>query len=677
MPLDGTDDLKRLKASVKKLFSDGGLKNANAKKHEPTDHAFDALFTKETFVLSEEDLKMINGDLNKQMAIEGFKELVSDDVYPETGGKYDGFNGHDDDNMDKYSGNYYDGSENVYEGDYDNSDLLDDEVSERKVDDIGVSSDTDFSDFEKHEYENYTENYDKRANKLLPDNLTKPIARPPKINELGSNGDTILESDTELDNTHYLYDPPLKYKEKFLMYMLKSSPFIIIGLLLLFILGLAAEDSLASFNSINPFTPTSSLSLNPFFSHKMYLLEEDVKSLKKLEKFGDQLKVFEIEFQNIKDHISKLEYAVSASSNSESSNDVVNPLFDKLNQLEQKVDILSKKLNQEISDKSILKEMKGQLAKYSDLAQFENKNHVLNSKLHKISTKFFNIANKCHVVRQLTSYPPLSQYKKEERRKSIQSRIIHGFPDFMKRMLNPNKGLSSFNKVRTLANIKLLSSANSPRNVLSENPTLFWQNVASAMPIYLTIQAPTPIRVHELGIYHSRLPPNFHLLDDITKADIRKRWFNTAPKNVEFLVRPIPAEQEPMKESMGLFYNQDLKFNVSRKVKADNLAGWVRVGELSYDINSNRAYQPLIWNAEVKREITKWNISDFMLVIHSNWGDEIVVLDALRVFQLDDGQSKEYNGNLIEANSFQDSTDIAEFTEDNVIYLGEEEHPPL
>lgn len=132
-----------------------------------------------------------------------------------------------------------------------------------------------------------------------------------------------------------------------------------------------------------------------------------------------------------------------------------------------------------------------------------------------------------------------------------------------------------------------------------------------------------------------------------------------------------------MKESMGLFYNQDLKFNVSRKVKADNLAGWVRVGELSYDINSNRAYQPLIWNAEVKREITKWNISDFMLVIHSNWGDEIVVLDALRVFQLDDGQSKEYNGNLIEANSFQDSTDIAEFTEDNVIYLGEEEHPPL
>ena len=658
MPSKQTENISRLKKSVRELFSEGPSRHGydNGKKHEPTGGTFDALFTKETFVISEEDLEMINGDLQKQMVVGEFRELVSDDAYPE------------ENVADEYGDDDYD-----YDDDYDEKDsvfakkmslISGDEEDDDRLED---SNDNRFSGFEKQEYDRYTGNPDKHNNQILPDIFGESNTKSKQDRSHGPFDEADIESDTELDNTHFLYDPPLKYKEKFLMYMLKSSPLLIVGLALLLVSSFMTKDSLANLKTLNPFTPSSSLS--PFLSHKIYLLEEDVKSLRKLEGLGEKMNSIESGFKHLQDHINKLEFSISSNDMINANQNVVNPLFEKLNELERKVDTLSKDMTRDIADKKFLKEMKGQLVKYSG-DQVEHPNQAKDTKLHKVSSKFYNIANKCHVSLQLTSYPPLSQYKRDKRRKSIQSRIIHGFPDFMKRMLNPGTSQSSNPIVKTLANIKLLSPSNSPRNVLLEHPSLFWQSVASAMPIYLAVQAPAPMKVHELGIYHSRLPPNMNLVDDTAKADIRKRWFNTAPKNVEFLVRPIATEQRAMKEAMGAFYNQDLKFNISRKVKEDSLAGWVRVGELRYDINSNRAYQPLIWNNEVKLEVRKWDIIDFMVVIHSNWGDEVVVLDTLRIFQLEDTKSLEYD-NPIDTGINPDGS-VDNFAEDDVIYLGEE-----
>ncbi|GAV26803.1 hypothetical protein PMKS-000259 [Pichia membranifaciens] len=588
------------------------------------------------------------------MVIDEFRELVSDDAYPE-------------ENVDDEYGD-----DDEYDGDYDEKDsvfakklsvISGDEEDYNGTED---SNDTGFSGFEKQEFERYTDNPDKHDNQNLPDIFGESKTKSKLDRSHGPFDDADIESDTELDNTHFLYDPPLKYKEKFLMYMLKSSPLLIVGLFLLFVSSFVTKDALVNLKMLNPFTPSSNLS--PFLSHKIYLLEEDVKSLRKLEGLGEKMNSIESGFKQLQDHINKLEFSISSKDMIDANQNVVNPLFEKLNDLERKVDTLSKDMTRDIVDKKFLKEMKGQLVKYSG-DQVEHANQAKDTKLHKVSSKFYNIANNCRVSLQLTSYPPLSQYKRDKRRKTIQSRIIHGFPDFMKRMLNPGNSQSGNPIVKTLANIKLLSPSNSPRNVLLEHPSLFWQSVSSAMPVYLTVQAPAPIKVHELGIYHSRLPPNMNLVDDAAKADIRKRWFNTAPKNVEFLVRPIATEQRAMKKAMGAFYNQDLKFDISRKVKEDSLVGWVRVGELRYDINSNRAYQPLIWNNEVKLEITKWDITDFMVVIHSNWGDEVVVLDTLRIFQLEDTKSLEYD-NPIDTGIYPDGSD--NFAEDEVIYLGEE-----
>lgn len=651
-------NISRLKRSVRELFSEGSARSGhdNVKKHEPTADTFNALFTKETFVISEEDLRMINGDLQKQMVIDEFRELVSDDVYPE----------------EKVAGEYDDDSD--YGGDHNEKDsafankvsvISEDEDEDEQHENYGLDeSDTGFSDFEKQEYERYIDNPDKH-NQDLPDFFgdSKTKSKPGQGHNIFD--DTGLDSDTELDNTHFLYDPPLKYKEKFLMYMLKSSPLLIVGLLLLAVSSFVTKDSLENLKTLNPFA--SGFNPSPFLSHKIYLLEEDVKSLRRLEGLGEKVSCIENEFKILEDHISKLEFSISSNDMIDTSNDVVSPLFEKLNELERKVDALSNDVTRDIADKKFLKEMKGQIVRYSG-DHVGHASQAKDTKLHKVSSKFFNIANKCHVSLQLTSYPPLSQYKREKRRKTIQSRIIHGFPDFMKRMLNPATSQAGNSVVKTLANIKLLSPSNSPRNVLLEHPSLFWQSVASAVPIYLTVQAPEPIKIHELGVYHSRQPPNMNHVDDAAKADVRKRWFNTAPKNVEFLVRPIATEQTAMKEAMGAFYNQDLKFNISKKVKADGLAGWVRVGELKYDINSNRAYQPLIWNDEVKLEIRKWNVVDFMVVIHSNWGDEVVVLDTIRIFQLEDTKSFDYDKSRVNPDGYGDES----FAEDEVIYLGEE-----
>lgn len=617
-------EIEKVKKSALDLFNNSFKINTN--NDEPTNNKINELFTKETFVISNDDLNMLNGEVEKQLIVDKFKELDKNNKYPI-------------DNLDN-------NSENDFSEDFNDN----------------------YDDYKDDEYYTKLENV-----RYYVDDDTEFNSQIDEINNKSSSDETQLDS--ELDNTNFLYDPPVQYKEKFLLYLLKSSPLLVIFIILIIVSSLASSDFLLNLKNFlpNSFLISNNENTNPFLNHKLYLLEEDVKSLKNLQNLGTKFKSIESDFSNVKDHISKLERFLSnTNQNTNQENNIannynLNSIFEKLNKLESKVESLSNDLNDEISNKIQLKELKDQLNRLSNIET----NKKLNTKQNKLTTKYYNIAHKCHVIRQLTSYPSLQQYKKNKRRKSLQSRIVYGFPDFVKRLLNSSKTPNKSSTINSLGNIKLLSSSNSPKNVLSEQPNLFWQNLASDMPIYLTVGLNEPIKIYELGIYHSRHQPHFNQLNESINKEIKNRWFKAAPKNVEFLVRPVSNELVKMKESLSKYFNQDLNFGSSiKKNNNENLNNWVRVGNLDYDINSNRAYQPINWNNEIKAEIAKWNIIDFMIIIHTNWGDEIVVLDTIRIFQFENEKKDDPYDNM-ELITHDDDNNIN--NDDEVKFLGEDE----
>lgn len=643
------NDIDRLKTLAGTLFNNNNKhENLTFKKNEPTetDHYDNQLFTKETFVISDADLEMINEDVKNQLVIDEFKELNHNDVYPKN----------------YYENDYY----NDYEEVYNEKDTRND--YENVEDELDQDDDTYFTELDKLSYKQFNNDNDNDNDYDLNNDINEPENESDHANTKKD-----VDSDTDFDNTHFLYDPPFKYKEKFLVYLLKSSPLLIIVLVLFIISSIVSEDSILGIKNLfsSSFSQQSENSkITPFLTHKVYLLEEEMKSLRKLQKLNDKVTNIETEFFDLKNHITKLEINFSNnkinSNNDVDDNILINPLFEKITRLESKVESLSKDLKDEKLDNHIIK---------NNLLNENNdkKNNKHDTKIiHKLKSKYFNIAGQCNVIRQLTTYPPLSQYKREKRRKTIKSRIIHGFPDFIKRITNLSKTKQP-PIVNTLGKIKLFSSANSPKNVLSEQPSLFWQNIASEMPIYFTVGIKEPIIIHELGIYHSRQQPNFKYIDDLNNKELQKRWYNSAPKNIEFLVKPILTEQKDMKNSISNIYNQDLKFNLNfkKKINPEYLNGWIRIGEIKYDINSNRSYQPLIWSNEMKIEMQKWHINEFMVIIHSNWGDEIVVLDTLRIFQQQEGMENGVENDQIGIVRYVDGHEGINH-DDEVLFLGED-----
>ena len=54
---------------------------------------------------------------------------------------------------------------------------------------------------------------------------------------------------------------------------------------------------------------------------------------------------------------------------------------------------------------------------------------------------------------------------------------------------------------------------------------------------------------------------------------------------------------------------------------------------MKYDIHQNRAYQPFVWSTETRDALSGFYIQNIMFVIYTNWGDEMLALDTVRVYE--------------------------------------------
>lgn len=519
---------------VQDLYEDGGIVDNDEHSRE--------IFSKETFVITEEDLEMVNHDV-QHMLNQDVQEVLDEDVQ----------------DLNQFD----------YNDDYDpDRSFYDDQDENLPVEEVVIDS-----------------------------------------------------SDGEFDDTHFMYDPPGKYKDRFLIYLLKASPLLILLVAVyLYASDFKNGDLPSIFGSSHP---------SPYINHKIYVLEEEINSLKKLKNLDAKVDTISSEIAIIKQYIENLQH---------------NPeLENKGQQVAEKLGTLESSIA-DISDK--IESIDVSVHTPEQVTSTVVQKPVIHDATNKIVNKFYNIANKCSVVRKLTSVP-----WRVRRRKTVKDRIIYGFPDFFNRVWNNH---SKTNSVKSLAGINLLSGSNHPKNALLDSPNKFWQIQASNMPVYYTVNIDEPISLHEVGIYHSRHVPN---VSGSIDADLRKRWFKCAPQNIEVLVRPIDSDVTSMKDSMKKYYNQDLKFNKKMVARGGKeLENWVRLGTVKYDVNSNNAYQDFKWSASIKTEISKFRVKELMIVVHSNWGDEIVVLDTLRIFE----------NSVSELDGYYDE-DI-----DDVGYLGEE-----
>lgn len=383
----------------------------------------------------------------------------------------------------------------------------------------------------------------------------------------GSKRFKSVDPDAEYDQTHFLYDPPTKYKNRFILFL---TPLLIVALLSWYVYD--------KFND-QP--------ISPMMSHKLYVLEQDVSSLKHLTMLKDRVTNLEKQLSELRESFQS--YNTLVPKNHCLSNEKIESIHTTQDQYPASIQAVTPL----------------PIGSSSSLASTLHPSLSLLQQPH--SLKYYNVIPKCQLHRYLTTFPPLPR-----RRKSVLSRIIHGFPDFLKRSINPPS-------TNTIDGIKLLSSTNNPRNVLSESAA-FWQNPMSE-PIYFTITIPDPIHVHEVGIYHSRQPP----------IATKSRWFKAAPQNVELLIRPVPSDYENVL-SIFSHLNQDIKLNLKIKNEKD-AKGWIRAGSMKYDIHQNRAYQPFVWSTETRDALSGFYIQNIMFVIYTNWGDEMLALDTVRVYE--------------------------------------------
>lgn len=593
--VDGVDAFK---ACVGSFFDDvngkTGTRGDGGVGNEPHQKILrEELLENEIFVLDADDLRILNGNVHKQIVLNEMNDFKLQ--YEEE----------EEEEEDEEEANCENTSEDTDDG-------LDKgyERPEEKAMESSASGNKPSVDY-------------RPANRVIPD----------EINDVDSD---------EFDKTMYLYDPPTAYKDQFLFYLLKFSPLLVIAVLVLYIAGIFGNTNMPSISL------TTGSNLGPYMTHRMFLLEEEIKSLKNSQNRNGDINSIQNQIDYLKDCIDNLGMQPQFNDNEQTLSGKV---LDRIQQLESTMATLSDLLNREIlkrqEPEEIIKVRKAE------------------PKRGKPSTSFVNIANKLKVIRQLTSYP---QLQRQRRRKTVISRILYGFPDFLRRVSDSKQSSTKQRQVKTLGNIKLLSSLNSPKNTLCENPTLFWQNPLSSTPIYLTLtrNSSKPIKLHEIGIYHSRQPPQFHNMSEFDNADLRNRWLKTAPRNVELLVRPMEGEFHEMKAVLGEHYNQDIQFNINLNSNTKNsniLQDWIRIGELEYDNMANKPYQTFAWPDVLKHEIQRFNILDIMLILHSNWGDEIIVLDAVRVFESNGGLAYEYPDDIGYPNA-NDNNDIP--------FLGEE-----
>ncbi|TID29666.1 hypothetical protein CANINC_001785 [Pichia inconspicua] len=515
---------------------------------EKDDERESQIFTKETFVLSEKDLAIVNREvqqrLNQELEVEYYQDEEEDDD--------DDYEDIDDDEG-KITDSYYQGEQSFY-GDND------DELTSYKGPKRAISTES-------------------------------------------------VDSDADYDSTQYIYDPPNKYKDRFLLYLLKASPILVVLFALYLYIGPIASSEIATiFNSSIP---------SPYLNHKIFVLEEEISSLRKLKHLDKKVDSIQSEIRLMKEYLETLQLNPKLAANGDR-------VATRLEAIEASIRKLSEKV--ESSDVSAAATAATTTTTTTTVTVTSTAIRLPRESSSKVEGRYYNVASHCSVVRRLTSIP-----WRARRRKSAIERILFGFPDFFKRVLQKRE---KSNAVRSIGGVSLLSAANHPRNVLQDSLNKFWQIQATNLPVYYTVRLPDAGKIYEIGLYHSRQCPIVSTELSI-QTEIRNRWMKTAPQDVEVLLRPVVGDVKMMRDAMAKFYNQDLKFDgpFASNKRSSELDGWIRAGTMRYDIEVDNGYQAFPWSAEVRGEISRFRVLEVMIVIHSNWGDEVIVLDSLRIFE--------------------------------------------
>lgn len=494
------------------------------------------IFTKETFVLSEKDLAIVNREVQQMLN----EELEAEYYREEDDGDYEDVT----DEEEKEDDSYYHGEQSFY-----------------------------------NDEEEDVSNYEKEA-EVAPSES--------------------FDSDAEYDSTQYIYDPPNKYKDRYLLYLLKVSPILVALLAVYLYLGTYTGPGITTvFNSSAP---------SPYLNHKIFVLEEEISSLRKLRHLDERVDSIEAQVEVIRGYIETLQLNPDLAANGDK-------VAKRIEAIEESIQKLSNNVERRVVTTTTTTKVVTTPAV-----------RLPRESSDKVEGRYYNVASRCSVVRRLTSMP-----WRARRRKSVIERVLFGFPDFFHRVLQQR---GKPNAVKSLGGVNLLSAANHPRNALLDSPDKFWQIQATNLPVYYTVSVPNPTTLHEVGLYHSRHCPTVST-DNNVQLDARRRWIKTAPRDVEVLLRPIEEDAVTMRDALAKYYNQDLKFNERFAATKRNgeLAGWVRAGTMRYDVEVNNAYQALPWSAEVRRELARFRVVEVMFVVHSNWGDEVVVVDTIRIFE--------------------------------------------
>lgn len=472
---------------------------------------------------------------------------------------------------------------------------LDPQEKFMRITDEGFSSDSendptyipsDDDDGKAFEYYDSDEDYDTEGDYDTDEDMTSSISEASAI---------------DYDND---MEPPPKIKSQFFIYLLKSSPLVLVIVFLLLI------------SNITSFADSTPMESSGYIHHQLYLIQNEINQLKASnkelqDKFGIKLHSLESQMLN------------NATTTIIANKTIISPRIEliqtELQSLQQEMIGLKQTLNDELKKQKptinedekmkIIDETKKQLLSYAEKPRVQSK--VVRYQGKYTGSNPQNVATSGRITRSMTSIP-----KTTIPAKTFMGKIMYGYSKFIRSTIQHTwwkRNLIGFD------DINILDSSNNPENALSADPRIYWQALTNDIPLTYTVQLESPIYLTEFGIFQPRT-------DYIVSS---------TPKFMEVLVKPT-KNIEKLRDTASKYYNQDF---ISGKLRKE----FVKVGELKYKLQGPN-YQSMTIQRKINQSILDTSISKLMLIIDSNWGHEnLTTLNTVRIFGTYDKIDKPVN----------------------------------
>lgn len=472
---------------------------------------------------------------------------------------------------------------------------LDPQEKFMRITDEGFSSDSendptyipsDDDDGKAFEYYDSDEDYDTEGDYDTDEDMTSSISEASAI---------------DYDND---MEPPPKIKSQFFIYLLKSSPLVLVIVFLLLI------------SNITSFADSTPMESSGYIHHQLYLIQNEINQLKASnkelqDKFGIKLHSLESQMRN------------NATTTIIANKTIISPRIEliqtELQSLQQEMIGLKQTLNDELKKQKptinedekmkIIDETKKQLLSYAEKPRVQSK--VVRYQGKYTGSNPQNVATSGRITRSMTSIP-----KTTIPAKTFMGKIMYGYSKFIRSTIQHTwwkRNLIGFD------DINILDSSNNPENALSADPRIYWQALTNDIPLTYTVQLESPIYLTEFGIFQPRT-------DYIVSS---------TPKFMEVLVKPT-KNIEKLRDTASKYYNQDF---ISGKLRKE----FVKVGELKYKLQGPN-YQSMTIQRKINQSILDTSISKLMLIIDSNWGHEnLTTLNTVRIFGTYDKIDKPVN----------------------------------